>query len=110
MSLYLKEYGGTYPPADRWAEALSPHLTKLWKCPDSKASYSYGMNEALGGRRRDQVSDPESTMLFFEMDSTDRNAHGTSTDLALRHGAGYVFVSVDGALRYSTRHKMSWRP
>lgn len=110
MSIYLNGSGGMYPPADRWADALAPHLKKLWQCPDSKAAYSYGMNKSLGGLRRDQVADPESTVLFFEMDSKDRNAHGTATDLALRHGAGYVFVSVDGILRYSTRHKMTWRP
>lgn len=109
MQIYLFESKGVFPPADRWSVAVAKHFPNLPRCPSSKAKYTYAFNEKLGGLRVDQVSDPRTTVLFFEMDSNDPNAHGSAADVTIRHRRG-LFVTVDNKYRFSDPSKMKWRP
>lgn len=109
MRLYLKESKGVFPSADRWSTAIAKHIPRMPRCVHSKAKYTYAFNEELGGVRLDQVSAPESTVLFFEMDSDGPNPHGSAGDVAMHHRVG-LFATADGVFRFSDPSKMNWRP
>jgi hypothetical protein len=103
---------GAFPKAAEWMDALKDRLatndmslTEAEKKyvnpmagPAKPGQFGYAMNAALEGKYKDDVKDPDKTLLIFDSSDTSRNAHGDPTELlpkSARQG-GNLGVTVSG--------------
>lgn len=102
MQMYLEDYNGRFPEADRWVEALAEYMRdeSVLKCPDddSEGRCSYGMNAALSGKTLDEIGDPSGVVVFFETASPGDNPVGGAADIVdpPRHLGGNNYGFTDG--------------
>jgi len=71
MDDYLADNDQTYPPADRWCDALLPYLPDraAFICPSARnRQCGYAFSQALSGRKTDTIADPRWTIMLFESD------------------------------------------
>lgn len=103
-----------FPPADRWMDAIQNYLrtgdlpaeeaAKKFRNPliahEGEDVYGYAMNEAFGGKYKDDVPNADSVPLLFDSRDTRRNAQGDPSDLAPKppRPGGNLEVSVDGTV------------
>jgi prepilin-type processing-associated H-X9-DG protein len=118
FQMYRADFDEVFPPADRWADALSPYLPQaprkqetkpgpksrdVLHCPADANRFSYAFNDAvtrlsaipkLGIRRAEEARIP----LLFESSANRRNAHddGSSLIHPPRHNLGNNFLYADG--------------
>lgn len=106
MLMYVDDYDGTFPLADRWTEGLSPYMgsAKLLKCPDDKsgAKSSYAMNAALSGKKESDIANPGQTVLLYETSAPGDSPSGGAEDVASpgRHNRSNNFGFADGHCKW----------
>jgi len=99
VRIYEGDNDDTFPPADRWCDALQSTNAAMFRCPDApkKQRCSYAMNSKLGNvKNRGQI--PEDTVLLFESDAG-WNASGGPEIAVLRHLRWHI-VLMDGSFEY----------
>lgn len=108
--VYIADTNDVLPLAESWYESLQPYAKRDFHCPDAKSKYSYGMNTALGGVHTRDITSPDKTVLFFEMDSDQPNAHGTAKDAVPRHRGWFAIALADGSATTSSATQPKWIP
>lgn len=97
---------GQFPAAEKWMDDIESRLrtNDLQKEEEKKklvrpdlagqtGKFGYAMNDAAGGKYKDDVGDPSKTPLIYESKQDSRNAHGDpSSD---RNG---LAITVDGSI------------
>lgn len=99
VRIYEDDHNDTFPPADRWCDALQSTNTAIFHCPDApqKQRCSYAMNSKLGNvKNRGQI--PEDTVLLFESDAGWNAAGGP--EIAVRRHMRWHIVLMDGSFEY----------
>ena len=100
--LYTFDHDGRLPDADRWVDELTPYVkdTDTFVCPadQSGARCSYAMNADLSGQILEDITDPESTVLFYETQHPGDNPSGSPADVPTppRHEGGNNYAYADG--------------
>lgn len=110
LAIYILDYGGRFPPADRWADALHDQYVgtpTYFRCPAdrSRGRSSYAMNANLSGKPKAEVEAPANTVLLYETAQSRADPSGTGEDLPRsgRHDRSLSnFLFVDGSLRPRT--------
>jgi hypothetical protein len=84
-----------FPPADQWMDAIKDRITtgdmpmaeaekkyvNPMIQPAKKGQFGYAMNAALAGKYKDDVKNPDETLLIFDSKETSWNAHGDPKEL-----------------------------
>jgi prepilin-type processing-associated H-X9-DG protein len=102
MQMFLADHNDEFPKTERWVEEMMPYIRNeaALKCPkdESWARSSYGMNEALIGKRLLEVEDPAKLVVFYETANPGENPVGGPEDVVSpgRHLNGNNFGYADG--------------
>ncbi|MBV6459668.1 MAG: hypothetical protein HONBIEJF_02819 [Fimbriimonadaceae bacterium] len=101
---------GAFPPAATWMDVTKLRLKtrdlsdeeslKKLKNPvlKNESEWGYAINEAVAGKYKDDIKDPEKTLLVFDSAATAWNAHGDPTKLSPKPArpGGNLGVTVSG--------------
>jgi hypothetical protein len=102
-----------FPHGEGWMDAIEPRLNvfdmdkkesaKKLVYPEfigQEGKFGYAMNDAAGGKYKDDIPDPDKTPLIFDSSDTKRNAHGKPEDLLPKpaRGGGNRGISVSGLM------------
>jgi prepilin-type processing-associated H-X9-DG protein len=118
---YAADFDEAFPPAERWADALSPYLSRVprkhekqqeitsrdvLQCPTDRNRFSYAFNDAVTQlsavpKQGTRWGEEARTPLLFESSAHQRNAHDRGTSLVCppRHNSGNNFLYADGHAR-----------
>ncbi len=103
MRMYLNDWDGRFPPADRWCDALRPYVVdeKVFTCPVVEREgkrWGYAMNWKLSRRHLSEVENLARTVVIYETSRLVKNACGDGRDLPPegRHKGWNGFAFVDG--------------
>lgn len=84
--MYAQDHDETFPDAEQWMEQLIPYIGEndaIFHCPAAEGmQYGYAMNDEVSGISLGEVSMPSQTVIFFETNTDERNAHGGVGDIA----------------------------
>jgi len=121
MRIYVEKNDDTFPPADKWCDAISPYVEdpKSFVCPERpRLKCGYAFNRALSGIRADNLENSGSLVVIFESDRG-WNASG-GKELLPREPRHYAATDTYGfanwhASRWSRRasdpeHQPEWEP
>ncbi len=92
---YTKDHDGKLPSAETWQDDVKPYYKKViaknrdeygpfkpidadgeWGCKTSESDMTgMAFNSNLSGKKIDDIKDPESTILIFEIEKAMHNAH-----------------------------------
>jgi len=101
---------GAFPPAETWMDLTKLRLKtrdlseeeslKKLKNPllKSDGEWGYALNDAVAGKYKDDIKDPDTTLLVFDSSSTGWNAHGSPEKLSPKPSrlGGNLGVTVSG--------------
>jgi hypothetical protein len=110
-----------FPPADKWMDALKSRITTGDMQPSEAMkkfidpslagrpkSFGYAMNDAVAGKYKGDVPDPDKTLLLFMSSDTSWNAHGEpkrllpepprDENLGITVSGDLVRIAADGSL------------
>ncbi len=104
LKTYCLKNDGHLPPADRWCDALQPHIAPeanfslhKWQCNGTNTE-PYAMVRALGGVNLKNIKDPGKSVVFFEITVRKPNVSGDLQMQVPPHGERRwnVVVMADG--------------
>lgn len=100
VNLYCDENDGSFPPVDNWPAALNEYISdeKILTSPFApEAGRVWAMNKNLDGRKKQDIKQPDRTVLIFEARFNSPPA-GTQELLSEKPGTirGYVIGFLDG--------------
>ncbi len=104
LRAYCAKNDGHLPPADRWCDALQPHIAAdtnysllTWQRNDSSTE-PYAMVRAMSGVNVKSIKHPERTVAFFEIAERKPNVSGDLSMQVPAHGKRKwnVVVMADG--------------
>lgn len=102
--MFAQDHNDTLPNASTWSDDIQPYCksTDILRCPSDTNEYSYAMNSKLSGKKIGAITDPTTTVLFFESSAGVRNAADPMTSVCKppRHGDGNDFAYVDGHVKW----------
>ena len=107
------DYDDTFGSAGSWRDAINDMNAQAgigsWM-PDDMA-----MDLALGGVRGEDVSEPASTVLFFEVEPDSGISAGDADEMAPtpRHASGFLIIFVEGGARFVPADELDtlvWEP
>lgn len=116
IQIYTKDYNDTYPPADKWCDALKTYLPVSLYCPvdakkeEGKSSYAFNIN--LSERKPSEV--PPDTVLLFETTIAYNPAGGPELLIIEKHrneGSNVLFA--DGHVKFVKKEdlpSLRWKP
>jgi prepilin-type processing-associated H-X9-DG protein len=117
LSNYAREYGGTYPPADKWCDLLVQRCKvtpEQFVCDHAKAipgESSYAMNRNVGGRKASEL--PPDMVLLFETKDGWNQSGGAEILTTENHGGGGCNVLFnDGSIKFVRAEEvgeLKWR-
>ena len=104
LETYCAKSDDRLPDPARWYDQIVPYLppgTTLHCSTDPVAGVSYAMNKNLAGKRRREIANPSSVVIFYESTSHSRNAADTGQSWATptRHLPGNSVMFLDGSIK-----------
>jgi hypothetical protein len=103
--IYAGDNDETFSLAANWRTATQLPLDPKLKCPKSSSPWSFAMNDKVSGLKLSKIADAAKTVVIFEADSNDPNAHGGPDKWTNRHGsvgsAGGAIISKDNPHRWN---------
>lgn len=119
---YAKSHHDTLPQAANWTEAIAPYVSNknAFRCPNdlTEGHSSYAMNDALSGKKLNEISDPSHSVLLYEIDKSGEAPHGNGEDIFNighdrggqgRHGANFYrfnyYLFADGHVTFPQAFK-----
>jgi hypothetical protein len=119
VRMYLTDYDGTFPPAARWSEAVSPYLSgqKLFHCPAAanRLSSTYAYNGSLAALSPRELQGSRGRLVVvFESDAGWDACGGVELLPRIpRHYGGDTYGVADGAAFWVSRQQrgdLEWEP
>jgi prepilin-type processing-associated H-X9-DG protein len=107
LMMYAQDYNERIPIASNWTNGLGPYTRTTMICPgvenpkgiDTKLiKTGYALNSNVAGVHFPEISQPSSTLLFYDSSVLGRNVSdpGTSLPVPGRHGGFNSVCFVDG--------------
>ena len=107
MQRYLADQGGVYPSCDQYPGVLKEYLDDQFpRCPVDDCCYGY--NVGLAGLSADMVSEPQKTIVFFEVEGLWPNCSSLDAlATAPKHQGCDWYATADGAVHKWPRRRSS---
>jgi hypothetical protein len=89
LMMYAEDYDGYLPQGGNWVDATYPYDAKDWKifqCPADKSlsRSSYAFNANLGGKKLEDIKNPNTIILAYETNNPGDNPVGIGKDFPPR--------------------------
>lgn len=105
--LYASDHDDRYPLAESWRSVADHQPGSRWRCPESKAPFTYAMNRKLSGLAESKIADPFQTVLLFDCDSNEKDRSGGPESVSYHHHGVAVMISANGSAR--TLKPSTWK-
>ena len=108
LGMYVEDYDGRLPNAERWMDQLRPYLKdqRAFHCPARpKATSGYALNPGWAGKNLRQVANRARVPLLFEIAGTDKNGRGSTFPIVAPHGGLTLVGFADGRIEWMTLEK-----
>jgi prepilin-type processing-associated H-X9-DG protein len=98
---YANEHNDQLPPATNWCDTIQPNVVsvRIFQCPsgDRRSRSHYAFNAKLAGVQLKKITNPATTVLFFETDGGWNLSGGPELMLkSSRHRQVFVIGFADG--------------
>jgi len=117
MHLYCDNNDGRLPPVDRWTHLILPYIGNnraiLAVSPGRNDKRPWAMNVQLEGRKINEISNPQRTVLIFESTFPNPPAGGPEMLPGKPNARGYLIGFVDGhieSVRTEQLKNLIWIP
>ena len=117
MHLYCDNNDGRLPPVDRWTHLILPYIGNnraiLPVSPSRNDQRPWAMNVQLEGKKINEISNPQRTVLIFESTFPNPPAGGPEMLPGKPSAQGYLIGFVDGhieCVRPEHLRKLIWIP
>ncbi len=121
---YAKDHNGKLPKAETWQDDVRPYYEKTskntedlgpfeamkpdgdWGCKTGNSMTGMAFNSELSGKKVEDIKDPYSTVLIFEIESAMKNAHqpfkvrsDSSSPKLMGEPRGWMEMMVQGGMK-----------
>ncbi|HZH97426.1 MAG TPA: hypothetical protein VEX38_00525 [Fimbriimonadaceae bacterium] len=111
-ALYSADHDERFPGAPSWRSAVTPYqelAQPKWRCRDAKEAGSYAFNAAMSYLWVPALSEPNETVLFFEVEASGESPFGGPEWFVRRHrGYGFVTYADGSAKRIQDPRRVRW--
>ena len=115
---YANEHNDQLPPATNWCDTIQPNVVsaRVFQCPsgDRRSRSHYAINTKLAGVQLKKITNPATTVLFFESDGGWNLSGGPELMLkSSRHGREIVVGYANGwtdTISNSRLNDLHWDP
>lgn len=104
----VQESDGQYPAGDKWMDAIMPRIQpddmkkeeadKKLQDPAAKpGTYGFALNDAVAGKYKGDIKNPDTTPLLFQTTLSGKNQHGDPSKVADKAPRNHA-ISISGKL------------